>query len=61
MVFIYLTMVVGGIGMIGFGLWAVHYRSGFMEKIGALIVPLGLILTLLGVLLLCVPDFFSSS
>jgi len=61
MIFIYIIMVVGGISMIGFGLWAVHCCSGRMEKIGAVLAPLGLIVALLGVLLICVPEFFFSS
>ncbi|MFH0813068.1 MAG: hypothetical protein V2A69_09550 [Pseudomonadota bacterium] len=55
---IYFVMVLSGIGMIAFGLWAVHCYSGLLEKLGALSIPLGLIITLLGVLLFCVPDFF---
>jgi hypothetical protein len=61
MVFIYTFMVVSGIIMIGFGLFSIHYRTGAMEKVGAILAPLGLIITLLGVLLLCVPDFFFPS
>jgi hypothetical protein len=58
MVLLYSIMVMSGIVMIAFGLWSIHYRTGRMEKIGAILAPLGLIIALLGVLLLCVPDFF---
>ena len=58
---VHLTMVIGGLFLIAIGLWAVHYRTGFMEKLGAVLAPVGLMITLLGVLLLCVPDFFFSS
>lgn len=54
-------MVIAGLVSIVFGLWALHYRSGWMKKMGAVIAPLGLIVTLVGVLLLCVPGFFSVS
>jgi len=58
MTIIYIMMIIGGINLIGFGLWSVHYRTGSMEKLGAFLAPIGLIIALLGVLLLCVPDFF---
>jgi len=61
MTIVHITMVVGGLLFIGVGLWAAHYRTGFMEKLGAVLAPLGLLITLLGVLLLCVPDFFFPS
>jgi len=51
-------MVIGGIVLIATGLWAVHCREGFLEKLGAFLAPIGLIIAILGVLLLCVPDFF---
>jgi hypothetical protein len=59
MVIIHLIMLSAGFVFMGWGLWAVHYRSGWMEKTGAMLAPLGLIITLIAVLLLCVPDFFT--
>ena len=58
MLFVHLIMVVGGLLFIGIGLWAAHYRTGFIEKLGGVLAPLGLLITILGILLLCVPDFF---
>ena len=58
MIYIHLFMVIGGIVLIATGLWAVHCREGFLEKLGAFLAPIGLIIAILGVLLLCVPDFF---
>jgi hypothetical protein len=61
MVFLYSIMVICGIVMMGFGLWSVSCRTGRMEKTGAFLAPLGLLIALLGALLLCVPDFFFPS
>jgi len=61
MVFIHSIMVVGGLLLVAIGLWAAHCRTGFMEKLGAVLAPLGLLITLLGILLLCLPDFFLPS
>lgn len=61
MIIVYLIMIIGGIILIGISLWAVHYRAGPMAWLVALLAPLGLFLTLLGVLLLSVPDFFFPS
>ena len=57
----HIFMVILGLIIIGFGLWAIHYRSGIMEKIGGLLAPLGLIIALLGALLLAVPGFFADT
>jgi len=56
--FFHITMVFIGLLVVGFGFWAIHYRTGFLEKLGGVLAPLGLLLTLLGVLLLAVPNFF---
>jgi hypothetical protein len=58
MMVVHLIMVAGGLFTIGIGLWAGHHQTGLLEKIGAVLAPLGLIMTVLGILLLCVPDFF---
>jgi len=58
MAFVHWIMVVGGLLLVGTGLWAAHFRTGFMEKLGAVLAPLGLLITLMGILLLCLPDFF---
>lgn len=54
-----LFMIITGLAFIASGLWASHYRSGWMEKMGAILAPFGLIITLAGVLLWCVPQFFT--
>jgi len=61
MLFVHVLMVVGGVLFIGIGLWTAHYRTGFAEKIGAVLAPLGLLIAVLGILLLCLPDFFFPS
>ncbi len=58
MLFVHILMVIGGLFMLGVGFGAIHYRSGTMQKLGAICAPLGLLIALIGVLLLCVPDFF---
>ncbi|MBN2467473.1 MAG: hypothetical protein JXD19_04920 [Deltaproteobacteria bacterium] len=52
-------MSLGGLVILGYGLWAIHYRTGPLVTIGGLLAPFGLLLALLGALLLCVPGFFS--
>jgi NO-binding membrane sensor protein with MHYT domain len=58
---LHLGMVFIGLIMVGFGLWAIHYRMGFLKKTGGIIAPFGLLITILGALLMAVPGFFSSS
>lgn len=53
-------MTISGIFLIGFGLWGIHSCNTYLERLGALLAPIGLLIALLGVLLLCVPDFFHS-
>ena len=54
-------MVIAGLMITGFALWAIHYRKGFLEKLGGILAPVGVLFSILGALLLAVPDFFSSS
>jgi len=54
-----LGMVIIGLIMVSFAFWAIHYRTGFLEKLGGIIAPLGVLITILGVLLLAVPGFFA--
>ena len=56
---LHLGMVIIGLIMVSFALWAIHYRTGFLEKFGGIIAPLGVLITILGVLLLAVPGFFA--
>jgi hypothetical protein len=60
MIFLQIVLVLGGLFILGVGLWAIYYRSGPVQKLGALCAPVGLLMALIGVLLVCVPDFFSS-
>ena len=57
--FFHLGMVFIGLIMVSFAFWAIHYRTGFLEKLGGIIAPLGVLITILGGLLLAVPGFFS--
>ena len=56
---LHLGMVIIGLIIVSFGFWAIHYRTGFLEKLGGIIAPLGVLITILGGLLLAVPGFFS--
>ena len=60
MLVIHISMVVVGLLMIGWGFWAAYYARRPFNIIGAVFTPVGLIVALLGVLLICVPGFFSS-
>ncbi|MFH2013089.1 MAG: hypothetical protein ABIJ37_10370 [Pseudomonadota bacterium] len=60
MFIIYISMVIIGILMIGLGFWAAYNARRPFNTIGAVFTPVGLIVALLGVLLICVPGFFSS-
>jgi len=55
----HLGMVIIGLIMVCFAFWAIHYRTGLLEKLGGFIAPLGVLITILGAFLLAVPDFFS--
>lgn len=57
--FFHLGLVIIGLIMVGFALWAIHYRTGFLEKLGGIIAPFGVVIMILGTLLLAVPGFFS--
>ncbi len=55
---LYTTMIIVGIPVIGLGFWASFNARRPWDIIGSLALPVGLVITLLGVLLTCVPDFF---
>ncbi|MFC1852142.1 hypothetical protein ACFL27_18260 [candidate division CSSED10-310 bacterium] len=50
--------LVGGITTVFAGVWAGFEAKKPFNIIGAICAPLGLVIALLAVLLLCVPDFF---
>ncbi|MFH1624727.1 MAG: hypothetical protein ABID54_06170 [Pseudomonadota bacterium] len=59
MVAIHITMVIVGLSMICWGFWAAYSSNRPLDIIGGVFAPSGLVLALLGVLLICVPRFFS--
>ena len=59
MVFHVLTVLLGLV-LIVVAFWLMYYKTGFLEKIGGVLAPIALLITLLGALLLAVPGFFSS-
>lgn len=52
-------MIIIGILGIGFGFWGQQTLKRPYDTLSALVLPFSLVLGLLGVLLLCVPLFFS--
>ncbi|HNR14153.1 MAG TPA: hypothetical protein PLG17_10545 [Thermodesulfobacteriota bacterium] len=58
MLLMHAAMVVVGLVLTGFGLWAANLGTGAVQKWGALCAPAGMLLTILGALLLAVPGFF---
>ncbi len=59
MVILYIILLVVGTGGICFGLWGQGTLQPPYDTVAAVILPLSLILALFGVLMLCVPEFFS--
>lgn len=55
---LYIIMIITGIAVVGSGFWASCNAKKPWDIIGSLALPAGLIITLLGVLLTCVPNFF---
>lgn len=52
-------MIIIGIFALGWGLWASYNLKKPYDTIAAAFAPIGLVLALTGVLLICVPGFFS--
>jgi hypothetical protein len=50
--------ILGGIGLLFGGVWASFEAKKPYDTWGAVLAPLGLVIALLGVLVLCVPGFF---
>lgn len=59
MTYIYITMVIAGLFGIGFGFWGQAALKPPYDTLAAACLPFSLVFGLLGVLLLCVPHFFS--
>ena len=55
---IYIIMIVAGLILICWGFWATYNARRPWDMLGALSLPVALIITLMGVLLSAVPDFF---
>jgi len=55
---LYGLMILLGMPIMGWGLWASYNTKKPWDIIAAVSVPAGLIITLMGVLLTCVPNFF---
>lgn len=55
---VYILMIVLGVVGVGLGFWGQGSLKPPYDTISAVGLPLSLIVGLLGVLLLCVPDFF---
>ena len=60
MLTINVLLVIVGLLTIGYGFWASYNVKRPFDIIGAVLTPIGLMITLIGVLLICVPGFFSS-
>lgn len=56
--FVHILMIAAGLGMIAAGFWGSFYAKKPWNYIASLSLPIGLVTSLLGVLLLCVPNFF---
>lgn len=55
---IHIAMIVVGLAILVSGFWITFNAKKPWNTIGALSLPIGLITALMGVLLLCVPNFF---
>ncbi len=51
-------LIIAGLAMIAWGFWGADKMKSPWDIVAALFAPAGLIVSLLGVLLLCVPNFF---
>ena len=60
MLIVYILMIVAGLAAMGFGFRTFAGAREPLDKLGPLLIPLGLIVALLGVLLVTVPNFFNS-
>ncbi|MBN2053382.1 hypothetical protein JW905_00585 [bacterium] len=56
----YLLVILVGLAGLGWGFWASFEARKPFNILGAVLTPLSLLVALLGVLLLCVPDFFQT-
>ena len=59
MLFIYIMMIPVGICLMGWGFWSAYNLRKPWNSVNSLFAPVGLVIALTGVLLVCVPNFFS--
>lgn len=55
---LHIVMIVAGLGIIATGFYGTYYTKKPFNIIAPLFLPVGLVMALIGVLLLCVPNFF---
>jgi len=55
---VYGLMILLGIPVMGWGFWASYNAKKPWDIIAAISLPAGLIITFMGILLTCVPNFF---
>lgn len=60
MLIVYILMIAAGLAAMGFGFWALAGAKQPWDKVGPVLLPVGLVVALLGVLLAVVPNFFKS-
>lgn len=53
-------MIAAGLAAMGLGFWTLSGAKQPWDKVGPVLLPVGLIVALLGVLLAVVPNFFKS-
>ena len=55
----YIALIVVGVIALVFGFWSSFEARKPYNFLGSLLAPVGLVAAIIGILLLCVPDFFS--
>lgn len=53
-------MIAAGLAAMGFGFWTLSGAKQPWDKVGPVLLPVGLVVAILGVLLAVVPNFFKS-
>ncbi|RLB96253.1 MAG: hypothetical protein DRH43_02505 [Deltaproteobacteria bacterium] len=51
-------IIICGIFLIGSGMWSAFTKKGPADAIGAFLALVGLMATIVGILMICVPGFF---
>ncbi|MDH3975996.1 MAG: hypothetical protein OEV42_17110 [Deltaproteobacteria bacterium] len=58
MLYVYVLMIITGVIALAIGFWASYYAKKPWDIVGAVSLPFSLVFALLGILLVCVPNFF---